>query len=167
MNVTELLQRARSAAGKDIKYKLGAGGLKPTALLPANISNECDCSGYACWCLGMSRQTDHPLYVGFNGGWINTDAMVHDGLNQTGFFAKLIAPRVGCLIVFPSTPPPTVKVGHVGIVTEVSAGGAVKKVLHCSKGNFTNFQDAIRETPPNVFNNLRTIYVWYAGVTEG
>ena len=163
MTVNELLQRARSVAGQGIKYKLGAGGINPASPSPANLNHECDCSGYVCWCLGISRQTNHPLYVNFNGGWINTDAMVHDGKHQSGFFEQISTPKVGCLIVFPSFPP-TVKVGHVGIVTAVSAAGAVTKVIHCSKGNFTNFQDAVRETAPNVFNNPRTIYVWYAGV---
>jgi hypothetical protein len=162
MTVTELLRRARSAAGQRIKYKLGSGGLLYTTPLPANISHECDCSGFVCWCLGISRKTDHPLYVRFNGGWINTDAMVHDGGQPTGFFARLAAPRVGCIVVYPSKPP-AIKVGHVGIVTAV-AGGKVTKVIHCSKGNFTATADAIRETPPTVFNKPQTIYAWYAGV---
>lgn len=166
MTVNELLQRARTAAGQGIKYKLGAGGINPIAPSPANLNRECDCSGYVCWCLGISRQTTHPLYVNFNGGWINTDAMVHDGLRQSGFFEQLTVPKVGCLVVFPSSPP-RVRVGHVGIVTAVSSAGAVTRVIHCSKGNFTAFQDAVRETPPTVFNNPRTIYVWYAGLQEG
>jgi cell wall-associated NlpC family hydrolase len=162
MTASELLSRARSAAGKKIKYKLGGGGMTPTAPSPANINQECDCSGFVCWALQLKRQTDHPLYVNFNGGWINTDAMVNDANHQTGFFARLDAPRVGCLIVFPSKKP-AIKVGHVGIVTAV-AGGKATKVIHCSNGNFKTAQDAIGETPPTVFNKPQTIYAWYAGV---
>lgn len=165
MTVNELLKRARSAAGKSIKYKLGSGGLIPTTPLPANITMECDCSGFVCWCFGMSRKTDHPLYVRFNGGWINTDAMVRDSNDSTGFFSKLNVPKVGCLIVFPSVQP-TIKVGHVGIVTEVSGTGQVTKVIHCSKGNFNTYKDAICETAPTVFNRPQTIYSWYAGLTK-
>ena len=39
---------------------------------------ECDCSGYICWALGISRETNHPLYEKFNGGGINADAIVMD-----------------------------------------------------------------------------------------
>ena len=164
MTVSEFLTRARSALGKNVKYKLGAGGISPTTPTPANIHNECDCSGYVCWCLGISRKTDHPLYVNFNGGWINTDAIVRDANQPTGFFGKLAAPKVGCLVVFPSRPPNR-KVGHVGIVTQInSAGDKVLKVIHCSSGNFRNFGDAIKETPPSVFQQSDTIFVWYEGL---
>jgi len=125
MTVNELLKRARSALGKKVKYRLGAGGIDPKSPTPASVDNACDCSGFVCWCLGISRKTDHPLYVRFNGGWINTDAIVHDANQPTGFFRKIDEPKVGCLIVFPSKKPRR-PYGHVGIVTEVKEGKVTK-----------------------------------------
>lgn len=162
MTTNQLLSRARSAAGKGVKYKLGAGGMFPAQPLPGNINNECDCSGFVCWALGISRKTDHPLYVKFNGGWINTDAMVHDAKKETGFLSQLPLPKPGCLIVF-GKPPGAGKVGHVGIVTKVDSAGKVLTVIHCSSGNWKK-GDAIQETPPTVFNQPGTIFAWYEGL---
>ncbi|MEJ7612142.1 CHAP domain-containing protein [Candidatus Fervidibacteria bacterium JGI MDM2 SSWTFF-3-K9] len=162
MTVNELLKRARSALGKKVKYRLGAGGIDPKSPTPASVDNACDCSGFVCWCLGISRKTDHPLYVRFNGGWINTDAIVHDANSPTGFFRKIPEPKVGCLIVFPSKKPRR-PYGHVGIVTEVREG-KVTKVIHCSSGNFRRHGDAIKETPPTVFQVPDTIFVWFEGI---
>lgn len=168
MNVNELISRAQSAAGNQIKYKLGSGGMSPKATLPSNINNECDCSGFVCWCLGMSRQTDHPLYVRFNQGWINTDAIVYDANNQTGFFSRIETPRPGCLIVFPKKDANSV--GHVGLVTEVTdlaSGNLPAKVIHCSSGNFRNFGDAVAKTDPTVFSRRSdTIYAWFEGIED-
>ena len=165
MTVGDLLSRGRSASGKRIRYKLGAGGLSPQSPLPANISNECDCSGFACWALGISRRTDHPLYVRFNGGWINTDGIVNDANAATGFFRRLDKARAGCLAVYPSRKQPA-RVGHVGIVTKVDVSGRPLAVLHCSSGNFRRLGDAIRETGPEVFTGPATIFAWYEGIDE-
>ena len=54
MTVAELLARARAPAGKGIKYRLGSGGMNPVMATPANYMQECDCSGYVCWSLGIS-----------------------------------------------------------------------------------------------------------------
>ena len=163
MKVVDLLSRARAASGRKIKYKLGAGGMNPAQPLPANINHECDCSGYVCWALGISRKTEHPLYLQFNGGWINTDAMVHDGRKASGYFEPLAKPKVGALIVYGKNP--KASVGHVGIVTALDAAGGVSKVIHCSSGNH-KLGDAIQETAPTVFlKQPSTIYLWYAGLT--
>ncbi len=163
MTISELLQRARSASDKNVQYELGAGGMIPSTPTPANFQNRCDCSGYVCWCLGISRKTEHPLYLYFNGGWINTDSIVHDANSPTGFFRILSEPRVGCLIVFPS--PSAGHYGHVGIVTDTS-NGQITSVIHCSNGNNTTFGDAIRETPPTVFQGANYIFAWYEGIIE-
>lgn len=159
--VQALLARAASAAGKKTIYKLGSGGMDANAPRPSNIRNECDCSGYVCWCLGISRKTDHPLYMSFNGGWINTDAMVHDAKTSTGFFDRIDKPKPGCLIVYPKSARP--KIGHVGIVTRLNTDGTVARVLHCSSGA-SRQGDAVAETAPTVFNTPLTIFAWYAGV---
>lgn len=134
----------------------------PSQALPGNLNNECDCSGFVCWALGISRKTDHPLYLKFNGGWINTDAMVHDARKSSGFFSGLDKPKAGCLIVF-GKPPGAGKVGHVGIVTKVDAAGKVKAVIHCSAGNAKK-GDAIQETAPIVFDQPGTIHAWFDGL---
>ncbi|MBI5100307.1 MAG: CHAP domain-containing protein [Nitrospirae bacterium] len=163
MEVAEVISRARSVLGKGIKYRLGKGGLKALTISPANDVNECDCSGYAAWCLGLSRMTDNPVYQKFNGGWINTDAIVYDANTPVGIFETLETPIPGCLIVYPGSSPKSV--GHVGIVTETSGEGEVIKVIHCSSGNYKRTGDAIQETGPAVFKaRENTIYAWYAGM---
>jgi cell wall-associated NlpC family hydrolase len=160
MDVEDALARAKSMIGKATKYKLGAGGLVPAAASPVNLDGACDCSGFVCWCLRMSRQTSHPAYVHFNGGWINTDAIVFDAGSAVGFFSRLDAPRVGALFVYPSGGTPK-HVGHVGII---SVAGATTKVIHCSSGNYKKTGDAIQETVPTVFTaNPNTIIAWFAG----
>lgn len=161
MTSSELLARARSVAGKGIRYKLGKGGTRAAAPSPANVDGQCDCSGYVAWCLGVSRMTDHPLYKNFNGGWINTDAIVHDALTSTGFFDLLAKPKVGALIVYPS--PGAGRVGHVGIITKVE-NDTVTKVIHCSAGNDRTTGEAVQETPPTVFARPATIFGWFAGL---
>jgi hypothetical protein len=166
MTSNEILNRARSAAGKSIKYKLGGGGMSPKAATPANMNKECDCSGFACWVLGISRHTDHPLYVRFNDGWINTDAIVHDANESTGFFSRVDTPMPGDLLVFPSRPPKR-KVGHVGIITDVkSKNGKIvpARVIHCSHGNHRSQGDAICETDASVFETGDAIIARWAGL---
>jgi cell wall-associated NlpC family hydrolase len=166
MTRQDLLLRARSAAGKSIIYKLGGGGMSPTAPLPADGSNQCDCSGFVCWALRMSRQTSHPLYVKINGGWINTDAIVRDATTATGFFEQSDQPLPGDLIVFPSLPPGR-PVGHVGIIASVSAAAGPSvptSVIHCSRGNFNARHDAIAETEPAVFTSHGAIFARFVGL---
>lgn len=159
ITVDDFLARARSAIGRGVKYRLGAGGMNPRGESPGNVANECDCSGFVCWALGISRQTDHPLYVRFNGGWINTDAMVHDAQASTGFFTRIPEARVGSIVVYGARPPRR-KVGHVGIVTAVAPEVLV---LHCSHGN-ARAGDAIWETDLGVFRRPDAIVAWYEGV---
>jgi LysM repeat protein len=164
-SVTKLLRRARQVLNKGIKYDLGAGGMIPTMTTPANLKNACDCSGFVCWCFRISRKTRHPLYMKFNGGWINTDAIVHDARKETGFFRLISTPRIGCVVVFPG--PPLRKIGHVGIVTEVNNAGTIAtKVIHCSNGNYRRTRDSIQETDPNIFKQPDTIFAWYEGIDD-
>lgn len=160
MTVAELLARARSAAGKGIKYRLGAGGMNPAAASPINLNAECDCSGYVCWCLGISRQTSHPLYQDFNGGWINTDAMCLDGDRSSGLFELTDKARLGALIVYPGG---RKGMGHVGIITEVK-NNVAQKALHCSAGNYRKGGDAIAETDMDIWLRPDMRFLWYCGV---
>ncbi len=160
--VDALLARARSVIGKNIRYQLGKGGMNPNSELPASSNAGCDCSGFVCWCLGISRKTDHNLYRN-NGGWINTDSIVHDAERATGFFFRIPQPKIGALIVYPSKKPER-GFGHVGIVTELK-NGFVARVIHCSSGNYKKSGDAIAETGPDSFKNKpETIFAWYEGL---
>src|SRR5687767_609431 len=148
-------------------YWLGAGGFDPNAPTPGSKS---DCSGYVCWMLGRSRVTTNPLYMKFNGGWVNTDGMIHDAKSCLGFFTQIPEPKVGCLLVYggAASKAPR-KIGHVGIVTAVGGvehdyTGDVLRVRHCSMGNYRRTGDAIQETGPEVFRVPDVIFAWYEGV---
>ncbi len=163
--VAQFLARARSASGFKTIYDLGAGGMNPASTRPVSSGNKCDCSGFVCWALGISRQTTHPLYMKFNGGWINTDGIVHDAKKSTGVFSQLAKAKIGCIVVFPGGRVNGItKIGHVGIVTSVK-DGKPSKVLHCSSGNYRNNGEAIQETLPTVFNRPDAIYAWYEGLS--
>lgn len=160
MKVCDLLERGRGAAiaGIPIEYKLGAGGMHPGSPIPGA---SCDCSGFVSWCLGVSRQTDHPLYQRINGGWINTDAMVADIGDAAGLF-RSCEPEPGAVVVYPG--PPARAVGHCGIVVATEDGRATQ-VLHCSSGNWRQHGHAIRITGPGVFDRQAdAVYGWFTGV---
>jgi LysM repeat protein len=163
----EIIVRARSAINKGTRYCLGFGGTKPSASLPYQAGtckktgitgNLCDCSGFVCWVLGLSRKTTIPFYQKY-GGWIYTDSMEADVKSNAGIFEKIDVPEVGCIVVFGAGE----KIGHVGIVSEV-AGGTMKKVIHCGSGNDAKYKDAIQETPPNVFNRPDSVWGRYTAV---
>lgn len=151
-----LIDRARSVVKSAILYKLGSGGMFPADNIPTK-DGLCDCSGFVCWVLKLSRQTTIPFYKQF-GGWIFTDSMVADVNSFAGIFEKINLPEPGCMVVFGAGN----KIGHVGIVSEV-ANGTMKKVIHCSSGNSKNLGAAIQETTPAVFNRPDTVWGRFVG----
>lgn len=155
----ELLTRARSVIGRKTRYRLGSGGRDPAAKTPGD---PCDCSGYVCWCLRLSRLfREDPFMLRTNGGWINTTSIVADARAfGQGLFDRIDIPIPGCLMVYPWHGG---RAGHVGIVTETRANRAVR-VIHCSKGNDYRSDDAIMETPTTVFDRADTIFAWYRGL---
>ncbi len=165
MQVDAFLNRALSVADKGIRYKLGAGGMKPDVLSPA-AGGACDCSGYVAWCLGISRQTRDPSYVKWNGGWIETSAVYKDINSSTGMFDPVTQPKPGCVLVFPDKVVAGVHhEGHIGIVVEAK-DGVVQHVVHCSLGNMRQFKDAIHVTGPQVFTGQPNLaYGWFVGLT--
>ncbi len=150
-NTNSITDRASSAINKGIRYKLGAGGTIPGATLPTG-NKLCDCSGFVCWSLGLSRKTTIPFYKQF-GGWIFTDSMEADVNSQAGIFEKLNSPEVGCIVVYGAGN----KIDHVGIVSAVS-GGEMQKVIHCSSGKDSKFKDSIQETAPTVFKRADALW---------
>lgn len=152
----EIVNKAKSVVGKGIRYKLGHGGIDEKYNLPTK-DNLCDCSGFVCWVLGLSRKTEIPFYKK-HGGWIYTDSMVGDIYSQSGILERLNFPEVGCIVVYGAGK----AIGHVGVVSEVE-NGIMKKVIHCSSGNDETFLDSIQETSPKVFNRSDTLWGKYAG----
>ncbi|MND66456.1 hypothetical protein D3C80_578510 [compost metagenome] len=130
--------------------------MKPGAPLPASDSNECDCSGFVCWVLGLSRKSDIPFYKQ-HGGWIYTDSMVADVNSQSGIFEKITIPEEGCIVVYGAGS----GIGHVGIVSEVEDGTMIK-VIHCSSGNYKKHNDSILETGPDIFNRADSLWGRFA-----
>ncbi len=154
--VEVIIKKARSAINNAISYNFGSGGMFATDELPTR-DRLCDCSGFVCWALGLSRKTTIPFYSKF-GGWIFTDSMEDDINSTTGIFERLSSPEIGCIVVFGAGN----KIGHVGIVSEVNNGN-MRKVIHCSIGNQRKYGYAIEETSPAVFNRADAVWGRFVG----
>lgn len=159
MTAKDVVTRVRRLVGTG-RYRLGAGGMDPMASTPFNLRGESDCSGMACWALGVSRKTDHPLYVRFNGGWINTDAMVNDLHSNSGFFEETPGPVLGGIVVYGGRKG---RIGHVGIISALEPGVLV---IHCSAGNYRSTGAAVQETDESVFLKRHAEYGEYVGITR-
>jgi hypothetical protein len=154
MHVNEVLARIQSSLGLGSRYKLGKGGMNPGSPTP-NSGGQCDCSGYVSWCLGMSRKTTQHFYVNFNGGWIETTAAWTDIGSSVGIFDSCTK-KPGAIIVYPDA---NGRQGHIGILVDST------HVAHCSKGNDTQFGNAIQITPLTVFaNNGNSRTGWLYGL---
>src|SRR5690349_12944689 len=146
-NTQQSLARARTGLEEKTTYVLGKGGFDPTTPL---LSKECDCSGFIAWAVGIPRE----LPPG-SGRWLDTDAYWDGGggaAKAAGFDLFHNVARAdavpGNLIVYPDH---AGKQGHIGIISDVKDDGKLQ-VIHCSKGNFTHFGDATRETDSAVWD---------------
>jgi hypothetical protein len=167
----DIVAKARSAIGHGTLYRLGAGA-PHTAPYPWDETGSCDCSGFVCWVLGLSRYQPHFDFLKtINGGWLNTDGMYHDSTVPAGYFIPETAPRPGSLIVYPSrsyakhnrlgTGP---RIGHVGILGPIDNAG-IRTVIHCSSGNYKRRSDAIAQTNIDVFTAVPyTRYIRFAEI---
>lgn len=127
---------------------------------PRLVAPACDCSGFVCWALGISRHPDDHT-------WINTDTIWDDARGRNVQFRKLAQAAVGCLVVYPKPPLPShEKYGHVALVTAVDAHGKATQIVHCSADNFRNApHDAIKLTTPDPFEtHHQSIYAWFLGM---
>ena len=161
-SINSIIFNAKSAINQRIRYNLGSGGFDPKYKLPTK-DGLCDCSGFVCWALGISRETDFPFYAKF-GGWINTYSIVADINSSAGIFEKLTIPEVGCIVVYPRNPNKLENYGHIGIVSKVDVFGQMLKVIHCSSGNDRTYHDSIQETSPTVFNRADTVWGRFSGL---
>lgn len=161
MTPKELIERARMYVNRPCTYGLGKGGMKPANKSPMTSEGKCDCSGFVSWCLGISRQTTHPLYKRLNGGWLETTAIWNDAVKySTGYFEELARAVPGCIVVYPDSK--SGGQGHIGIVSQVKDGRAVA-VIHCSAGNTKG--RAIKENEGAAFvKHKETVYAWFVGV---
>lgn len=175
MTPGELIERARGQQARHIAYRLGGGKQIPYGEDCCDEQGSCDCSSFVCWCAGLRKYQNRELWWlhNLNGGWLNTDGIWYDASpsHSTGHF-ETCEPQVGSIIVYPAswvsdpTRTPKIKVGHIGIVSDVR-NGVASKVIHCSSGNYRKHGDAIQETNADVFiSKLDTRYVWASSVEE-
>lgn len=170
MKPEELIERARSQLGQNIRYKLGAGGYGVDKPTPGggggHAADECDCSGFVCWVLNTSRFTRNEYYrLVRRTDWISTVSMYADCGDTAGLFRQLDAPKPGCIIVYPDGALRPGAQGHIGIVTEVD-DGAVQAIVHCSAGNYRNTGDAIGENLDATWARMlrKSRFGWYVGL---
>ncbi|HEY1121288.1 MAG TPA: hypothetical protein VGE67_06790 [Haloferula sp.] len=151
-----LIDRARSAIGKDTRYVLGKGGMRPLDPHPAQ-DGECDCSGFIAWVLGSSRQSKNEFYVKELEGWMDVTRMQKDILTEGGFL-KPCAPKPGCFAAYGSGDE---SARNIALVTEVVLrdGKLVpSKVVGCTRNN-AQTGDAILEYPADDFvKDPTTVY---------
>ncbi len=166
-NAIELIERARTALGRKIIYRLGKGGRRPKNETPADSENGCDCSGYVAWCLGFDRYIEEPFYARRNGddgvkGWFETSAAAADAVDKAGILTVIDAPVPGCIAVYGDSGGSE---GHIGIVTEVNSKGKATKVIHCSSSAYKKHGDAIAENDSTaLLDNPRRVYAWFEGL---
>ena len=147
---SEVVARARSQIGRKTKYELGRGGHYPDSLMPADSVGRCDCSGFVAWCFREPRKVQLSIYKPYLGNWVETSAIVRDAHRiGVGLFDIVTTKDAlpGMVLVYGDKGKGQ---GHVGIISEIGPLGPAK-VVHCSKGNFDNFGDAVRETGPEIF----------------
>ena len=127
------IDRARSAVGRGIKYKLGKGGFDPSSDTPANGAGLCDCSGFIAWVMGVTRKPS-PLFD----RWVETTNICNDATGDQSLFLMVDGPRPGALAVYGDSGG---KQGHVAIVT----GADPLMGIDCSSSRSKRTGDAIHE----------------------
>ncbi|MES2529395.1 MAG: CHAP domain-containing protein [Pseudomonadota bacterium] len=134
---------------------------------PALVVPACDCSGYVCWALGISRRIK-----GADGRdlWINTDSIWDDATGPGLQFQKIDRAIEGCLVVYPKPEPGSGEnFGHVGLVIQVDPDGHATHIAHCAASNFTEApHDAIKVNAAEAFQQHSTsVYAWFRRETTG
>ncbi len=153
------LERARSAIGRSTAYRLGAGGMRPSATL----GRSSDCSGFVAWTIGIPRQLPPKT-----GAWLDTDCYWRGGSPVAdGLFLRVDAETAlpGDLYVYPDSGG---RQGHIGVITGTQDGKPTR-VIHCSSGNHRRSGDAVQETGCTIFErnpNRRIMSVEYSRLRE-
>jgi hypothetical protein len=146
------VQRAKSAVGLGIKYKLGKGGWHPKAPSPdaitlSNYGLQCDCSGFVAWVLMMRRdQINAKKWWSKLLPWIETTMVYKDATGPQRVFVRLSKPEAGCLVVYGDKGRSE---GHIAVVTEVKESSI--RIVDCSSGMSRSTGEAIRERNGDFF----------------
>lgn len=113
----------------------------------------CDCSGFVCWVLGISRK--QPGTRGTReGGWIDTTAIYDDAVAGPNHRFRVVAAheaRRGDLIVYRDGAKPGAEQGHVGVLTAVAPQREDWRVVHCAPGNMLETGAAVAVTDTTIF----------------
>jgi len=161
MTRQQVVDRARSAVGRQTVYVLGAGGRMPGLQRP---DAELDCSGFAAWATGIDRYLPNDGIKHRPGKeWFECSNIFEDA-RSTSF--------IGSQVSFPEALPGDVLVwpdgdghqGHIGVVASCEAGFGPSTIVHCSAGNFRHTGDAIQETDTSLFTHHGAIAVRLAWV---
>jgi len=108
----ETLMRMQYASLAGVKYKLGKGGF---GWLENEIDPLCDCSGFVCWVLGLSRK---PSPVG-DGVWWSTDSIRADAIGDQTVFRQVEPNSRSAFVVYGDyTKGGVTRQGHIGCVVE-------------------------------------------------
>lgn len=149
------LERAKRAIGRSTVYRLGAGGMRPSA----ELARSSDCSGFVAWAIGIPRQLPPRT-----GGWLDTDCYWRGGSPVADGLFLQVAPenaKCGDLYVYPDRGG---RQGHIGVISEMREERPAM-VIHCSSGNHRRCGDAVQETDCSVFDrnpNRRIVSVQYS-----
>lgn len=155
------IARARSVVKKGILYHMGHGGLHPEDSKPSRDA-YCDCTGFAAWVLGMSRNlvaTGKAHRYGMD--WIETTLVYWNAHAKQPkaerLFVELAEPEPGCFVVYPDQDGDE---GHIGLV--VSVQGAKLWGIDCSSGQSRRVGQAITERDLTFFKKRNAIFVTLA-----
>lgn len=151
MTREEFVSRARRMIGKGCRYQLGKGGMTSMSAAPwptrggCSADKLCDCSGFVAWAAGVSRWLKGTPYA-TNYEWFETSNIFRDAQSPWGF-VNIAPAQVGSILVYGDVGG---KQGHIGIVSDPM----LRRVIHCSLGNFRRTGDAIQETGFDVFGGM-------------
>lgn len=170
------LERARSACGQGILYRLGKGGFDPKTALPFSrvvqvglppVVRGCDCSGFIAWCLGCSRDparnAKNSALVGLGiarwSKWFETTNIWTDagGPQLAWELVPMADLQPGDVVVYPDGKNPlgvTVQ-GHIAIV----ADPVKRTIIDCSSSQSKALGQAITERDGSFF--------WHKMATRG
>lgn len=125
-----------------MRYQMGAGGKQTDIARPCpSITGACDCSGFVAWVLGIARG---PRAI--SPTWIETTNIWRDATGAQRSFARLAAPRPGCLLVYPDQ---GTRQGHVALVTDIRGGRWYG--VDCSAGRYARAGNAMGYGPLDYF----------------
>jgi hypothetical protein len=160
----EAKEGSTDAHERDVARQYRAA-LNALGLTFAQLPQEaCDCSAFVAWALGLPKGPAG----GVAAPTIWTGFMVHEARSSSSTALFRVLPRAleGCLLVYSASA--NVRVGHVGIVSQVGDDGRAQAVIHCSPQNFLinpapgAQRSAIAETAATIFHEqANTMMVTY------